>query len=354
MLHHQGKNRERPIAACGLAADPFEPIDDIGAHQRVDQDMAKGRPHQRHEVGAMTGQRAWLPSTGAIIEEDRNEGGEGRGCRRACSGEIVENNPCRVPRFIQSHPVKITERALDGASIQPTLDDPARLPASTEAKAEPWDALVPDHPFDAFGQQIIDGKITANQFLQINIGLSMSLDSLLPARTKSAHILGSAQDITGSRESSLDGEESRAKTRPFQKLRPGLETFGSSHPEALASRQMTALERLTPWPKPQAFRRKQRSRWDSVPETGGHPSASAGAPFPGCIAAAPCSADEAAPSSPPHRPPSHKMHCVPLIRVSPIRSAQHGKAQELQGQKSCIDLLRHHSRAGEVSMSGER
>jgi len=51
---------------------------------------------------------------------------------------------------------------------------------------------------------------------------------------------------------------------------------------------------------------------------------------------------------------SHRMHCVPLIRASPIRSAQHGRALGLQGQKSYMDLLRHHSHSDEVSMSEER
>ena len=113
-----------------------------------------------------------LPSSGAVIEEDRDEGGEGRGCRRQRLGKIVEEVSCRVPRFRQAHRIEIAERALDGASIQPALHDPARLPTSTTAKAEAGDALVPDHPLDAFGQQHIDGKITARQLLQINIRLS--------------------------------------------------------------------------------------------------------------------------------------------------------------------------------------
>jgi len=60
---------------------------------------------------------------------------------------------------------------------------------------------------------------------------------------------------------------------------------------------MTALKRLTPWLKPQEFRGKWRSRGDPGPETGGHPSAGAGGPFPDCIAALPRSAAEASPSS---------------------------------------------------------
>jgi hypothetical protein len=38
------------------------------------------------------------------------------------------------------------------------------------------------------------------------------------------------------------------------------------------------------------------------------PALRAGAPFPICIAATPRSDGEAASSSPPHRPPSHKLH----------------------------------------------
>lgn len=45
---------------------------------------------------------------------------------------------------------------------------------------------------------------------------------------------------------------------------------------------MTALKRLTPWPKPQAFPRKQRSRRDSGPEPGGYPS-KLGARFPDAL-----------------------------------------------------------------------
>ena len=51
-------------------------------------------------------------------------------------------------------------------------------------------------------------------------------------------------------------------------------------------------------------------------------------------------------------PSSHRWHCVPLIRASPIRSAQHGKAQVMRGLMSCMDLPRHHGRSGEVSLCG--
>jgi len=78
----------------------------------------------------MTGERARLPSPSAVIEEDRDEGGEGRGCCRACFGEIVENDPCRVPRFLQIRPIKVAKRAFEGSSLDAALDDPARLSPS--------------------------------------------------------------------------------------------------------------------------------------------------------------------------------------------------------------------------------
>ena len=80
---------------------------------------------------------------------------------------LVAQTACFPPETIASDDFETRVQAyyqrLDAA-----LDDPARLPSSTNPEAEPWDGPVPDHPLDVFSKECIDAKITVNQSLQIN------------------------------------------------------------------------------------------------------------------------------------------------------------------------------------------